>query len=105
MRAITSFLLVTACVATSCSTSSRAGIALKRIDAAVHAYTAAHPRERYPSSIKELSAFAAARGTPLDLSPFTSITIERKSASLMSVDYRTQDPTRVYNTVVYSTLH
>ena len=54
--------------------------------------------------MRELSAFAAAHGTPLDLSPFTSITIERKSASSMSVDYRTRDPSTVYATHVYQTI-
>jgi hypothetical protein len=52
--------------------------------------------------MRELSAFAAARGTPLDLSPFTFIILERRSASSMSIDYRTHDPTRAYNAVVYS---
>jgi hypothetical protein len=54
--------------------------------------------------MRELSAFAIARGTPLDLSPFTSIALERKSASSMSIDYRTRDPLTVYATHVYQTI-
>jgi hypothetical protein len=104
MRAITAFLLVTAWLTNRCDASTRVDAALKRIDAAVHTYAAAHPREGYPSSMRELSAFAAARGTPLDLSPFTSIKIERKRRGFMSIVYHTHDPTQVYNAVVYSTI-
>jgi hypothetical protein len=105
MRALTLFVLFAVYVTvSSCAAPSRSAIALKHIDAAVYAYGEAHPRKRYSQTFRELVAFAAARGKPLDLSPFTSITLERRSSRFMSIDYRTHDPSLVYGSLVYSAI-
>jgi hypothetical protein len=101
MRAMMLGLLLAA-ASTLCSCASRADLAVKRIDSAVHAYGEAHPRKMYPSTLKELTAFAAATGKPLDLTPFSKITFERSSHTSMSITYETPKPSWSYGALVYS---
>jgi hypothetical protein len=104
MRAMMlTFLLAAA--TTLCSCASRTDLAVQRIDSAVRAYGEAYPRKMYPRTLKELTAFAAARGKPLDLTPFSKITFERSSHTSMSITYETPKPSWSYGALVYSTLY
>lgn len=56
---------------------SRCDTAFRKVEAVLDAYEKAHPVELYPKTLKELQAFAAKRGTPLDLAPFSEFTYKR----------------------------
>gem|GEM_PF-6006177 len=97
--------LVVAAVCALCSCASRTDLAVNRIDSAVQAYGQAYPRTRYPRTLKELTAFAAARGKPVDLTPFSKVTFERKSSTSMSITFESHDPLFAYRVLAYSTLY
>jgi hypothetical protein len=50
---------------------SKADMTLQRIESLLDAYQKEHPLKEYPSTLKEFEQFAAKKGTPLDLSPFS----------------------------------
>ena len=104
MRAFLVSQLMVLALCSSCATNTptRAEVALKRIEAAVDAYGRAHPRETYPRDLKELSAFARSIGQPLDLSPFSPITLVRSRPTSMSILYQTRGPSREAGVLGYS---
>jgi hypothetical protein len=101
-----SIALVTLCASSLAATpEQRVDLALKRIDVAVEAYGKAHPTRRYPRSLRELSRFAASIGRPLDLSLFSSITLEHPRPTFMSISYQSSVPSRVAGVLAYSTVY
>jgi hypothetical protein len=56
---------------------SRCDTAFQKVDAVLDAYAKAHPAQIYPKTLQELQTFAAKRGTPLDLAPFSEFTYKR----------------------------
>jgi hypothetical protein len=103
------FSLFATCLLCCSCAQTQADLALKRIDAAVEAFGKAHPRQMYPRSLKELSAFAAAGGKPLDFSPFSKISLERPRPTFMSISYeaRSSEPGHlpVIGGLAYSTVY
>jgi hypothetical protein len=94
-------LLLSSCAAPP----TRSDHALRHIDATVHAFYDAHPRQLYPRSLAELSRFATSRGRPLDLQPFTKITLARSEKS-MSIHYEVpRDPVPSTGVLRYGHLH
>jgi hypothetical protein len=85
--------------------TKRVDIAVKRIGTVVEAYGKAHPRQQYPRSLKELSAFATSIGKPLDLTPFSKITFERPRPTFMSISYEINEPSRTVGVLAYSTVY
>jgi hypothetical protein len=83
----------------------RVDAALKRIDATVKAYGGAYPKPRYPRSISELFRFAGCIGRPLDLSPFSSISLKRSRATFMSISYQSNVPSREAGILAYSVIY
>jgi hypothetical protein len=98
-------LLAAVVVGALSSCASRADLAVNRVDSAVQAYGDAYPRTRYPRTLKELRAFAAARGKPLDLSLFSKVTLERKSSTSMSITFESHEPLFAYRVLAYSALY
>jgi hypothetical protein len=94
------------CASSLASTEEkRVDIALKRIDGAVQAYGKAYPTRRYPRSLAELSRFAASTGRPLDLSPFSRVSLERSRPTFMSISYQSNVPSRVAGVLAYSAVY
>jgi hypothetical protein len=107
MQVRTVFCALIACaVVYACpAAQTRSEIALKHIEATIHAFTKAHHHQLYPKSLKELSAFAAARGQPLDLSPFAKITLQRSSSQSVRISYTTNGPVPESRTVSFVTVY
>lgn len=104
-------LLLSACasdqpIAVNSTTPTRhisVDLAVAQIDAAVEAFGKAHPGE-YPRTMRELCRFAACTGHPLDLRPFSKITLERPERTYMSISYETRDPFSA-GLLAYSTVY
>ena len=69
---------------------SKAEITLQRIESLLDAYQKEHPLKEYPSTLKEFEQFAANKGAPLDLSPFSEFSFRRSGRDL-SIWYRRKD--------------
>jgi hypothetical protein len=69
---------------------SKADMTLQRIESLLDAYQKEHPLKEYPSTLKEFEQFAAKKGTPLDLSPFSEFRFKRSGRDL-SIWYRRKD--------------
>jgi hypothetical protein len=53
---------------------TRCDNALDQVALVIQAFTKQHSSRLYPRTLKELQHFAASRGTPLDLAPFSEFT-------------------------------
>jgi hypothetical protein len=105
MHALMLSLIAAASVGALSSCASRADLAVKRVDSAVHAYREAYPRKAYPHTLKELAAFAQSQGRPLDLTPFSKVTLERESSTFMSITFESRDRLSAYRAIVYSDVY
>ena len=69
---------------------SRCDTAFRKVEAVLDAYEKQHPVKLYPKTLEELQSFAAKRGTPLDLAPFSEFTYKR-SREECSILYTCRD--------------
>jgi hypothetical protein len=84
-------VLVIGMLGCSCAAPpTRCDLAVRDIDATVKAFGEAHPKQVYPRTLAELTAFAASRGRQLDLGAFAKITLER-SAKSVSITYEERE--------------
>jgi len=104
-RSVSLALLVCAFICSCATAPKKSDTALKHIEATIHAFTKTHPRQLYPKSLNELSAFAAARGQPLDLTPFAKITLTRSWSQAVRISYTTNDPVPESRTVSFVTVY
>jgi hypothetical protein len=67
------------CTASRAAARTRCESALYHVQRIIEAATKQYPLKLYPRTLKELQHFAASRGTPLDLTPFSEFTYKRSS--------------------------
>ncbi len=91
MRALSrASIIIVALALSSCVTAhQQSELAIKQLDAAVDAFVDA--RHEYPRTLQELSAFAAASGRRLDLTPFAKVRLERPRRSRVMIYIETRD--------------
>src|SRR4051812_17688609 len=78
------------CLAPVAAARSRCDTAFRNVEAVLDAYEKAHPVKLYPKTLEELQSFAARRGAPLDLAPFSEFTYKR-SREECSILYTCRD--------------
>ena len=78
------------CLVSVATARSRCDTAFRRVEAVLDAYAKVHPVQIYPKTLQELQSFAAKRGTPLDLAPFSEFTYKRYRAEC-SILYTCRD--------------
>ncbi len=78
------------CLSPVAAARSRCETAFRKVEAVLDAYEKQHPFKLYPRTLEELQSFAAKRGTPLDLAPFSEFTYKR-SREECSVLYTCRD--------------
>jgi hypothetical protein len=99
------FSTILVCCSCAAAPPKRVDLALKRLETAVEAYGRAHPRDQYPRSLAQLSAFASSIGKPLDLTPFSKIALERPRRTFMSISYEAHDSADGAGVLAYSAGH
>jgi hypothetical protein len=79
-------------IAFSCAAAeqSKADVVLQRIETLLDVYKKEHPLKEYPSTLKEFQQFAAKKGLPVDLSPFSEFSFKRSGRDL-NIWYRRKD--------------